>query len=318
MTSPFHQGELAVQARAGVAEQAKRVGRIIGDRLPEGADKFLAGLPILFRGGLDARGWVWASVLTGNPGFIRTNGDRGVVIKTDGQAGDPLVAGGDTIAPAGFLAIDLATRQRFRFNGRARQEGDELRIDVEQAYGNCPKYIQRREVVGRDDVWTCGDAVVDTTLSDDDLRLIRGADTFFIASHARDHGADVSHRGGTPGFVRVTAEGGVVFEDYPGNNMFQTLGNLAADPRAGLLFIDFDSGSTLQLTGKADTRWSEPSATNYNQTGRAVMFTPEAIVRTPGAFPWRWVLRDYSPYNPEEVRTGVALGSDGSGESGRA
>jgi uncharacterized protein len=38
--------------------------------------------------------------------------------------------------------------------------------------------------------------------------------------------------------------------------MFQTLGNLAVDPRVGLLFVDWDTGTTLQLTGRADIVWA--------------------------------------------------------------
>jgi predicted pyridoxine 5'-phosphate oxidase superfamily flavin-nucleotide-binding protein len=74
-------------------------------------------------------------------------------------------------------------------------------------------------------------------------RLIREADTFFIASSHRDGGADASHRGGNPGFVHVLNETKLIWPDYSGNGMFQTLGNLAIDPRAGLLFMDFESGA---------------------------------------------------------------------------
>ncbi len=306
MTNLYHEGELAVQARAGVSTQAQKVGRIIVPQLPQGADGFLATLPILFQGGVDAQGSVWASALTGDPGFIQTTDARTVELHANAAHSDPLnnntIPGGEPGTPraAGFLAIDMATRQRFRFNGNATRTGDSLTIKVDQAYGNCPKYIQRRDVTVHDTPPEPAPATTDSTLSAGDIDLIRRADTFFIASLAQDHGADVSHRGGTPGFVRVTAQGQITFKDYAGNNMFQTLGNLTSDPRAGLLFIDFNTGDTLQLSGRAQVNWATPSDDDYADTGRSVSFTPDRVVRTPQAIPHRWVLKDYSPFNPDE------------------
>ncbi len=300
MSSPFHEGELAVQERAGVSEQAQKVGRIIHAHLPDGAGGFLANLPILFRGGLDHDGDVWASALTGNPGFISAQDARTVTVDANPLPDDPLAVSSPAEAPAGFLAINLANRQRFRFNGRASRRDETLYIQIDQAYGNCPKYIQRREVVVHDRFPDVAPASTDTALSNADIQLIRRADTFFIATHAKDRGVDVSHRGGVPGFVRVARGGSLTFNDYPGNNMFQTLGNLATDPRAGLLFIDFDTGDTLQLTGRAETHWTSGSTAEFNQTGRSVTFAPQKIIRTPHAVPLRWVLKEYSPYNPEE------------------
>jgi len=297
----YHEGELAVQARAGVSGQAQKVGRIITDRLPDGADGFLANLPILFQGTADRVGDVWASAITGTPGFIRAHDPFAVEIQTDPGSADRLAAVQSPDGPAGYLAVDLGTRQRFRFNGEATLGEDSVRVKVEQAYGNCPKYIQLREVT----VHSSPDRIVDppttgTVLADEDIELIRRADTFFIASVAQGHGADVSHRGGQPGFVRVGPGGEIVFKDYQGNNMFQTLGNLTADPRAGLLFIDFQTGTTLQLSGRAAVDWARIDPGNLADTGRSVTFTPGRVVRTEQAVPLRWVLRAYSPYNPEE------------------
>lgn len=303
MREVFHEGEQAVQARAGVSRQAQQVGRMISSGLPDGADRYLGGLPILFRGSADRAGDLWASALTGDPGFIRMAGPTTVEISTQTEAVVPLPVIDLTDGPAGFLAIDLATRQRFRFNGDATTADRLLRVEVEQAYGNCPKYIQLREVTvhgsqPRDTAWP--NATSDTTLSGDDIALIRRADTLFIASAAGGHGADVSHRGGQPGFVRVTADGEICFKDYAGNNMFQTLGNLAVDPRAGLLFIDFETGSTLQLTGDATVDWASEPSEEVTDTGRTLRFSPKRVVRVPHAIPLMWVLKAYSPYNPDE------------------
>lgn len=300
-TQVFHEGELAVQYRAGVSAVAQKVGRIIAPQLPDGADGFLANLPILFRGGMDQDGHVWASALTGDPGFIRVIGPQSVEINALPQPHDPLTQQPDG-SPAGFLAIYLATRQRFRFNGTATRTDGLVRVRVEQAYGNCPKYIQQREVTAHDAPPAPPEAispVIGTSLTEEDAGLISRADTFFIASTADNHGADVSHRGGPPGFARVSADGTLSFDDYPGNNMFQTLGNLTTDPRAGLLFLDFETGTTLQLTGRATIDWLPPKPGDRFETGRSVTFTPTRTVRIPQTLTLRWVLRAYSPFNPD-------------------
>jgi hypothetical protein len=73
--------------------------------------------------------------------------------------------------------------------------------------------------------------------------------------------------------------------------MFLTLGNLTADPRAGLLFLDWETGATLQLSGTARTEFG-PDGT------RTSRFTVEAVVETPGASPLSWSPPEYSPANP--------------------
>jgi predicted pyridoxine 5'-phosphate oxidase superfamily flavin-nucleotide-binding protein len=111
-------------------------------------------------------------------------------------------------------------------------------------------------------------------------------------------GLDCSHRGGNPGFVRATGPDTITFPDYAGNNMFQTLGNLELDSRAGLLFIDFETGSTLQLTGRATVHWDKERLTSWPGAQRVIEFQLERIQETAQALPLRWRLLDYSPFNP--------------------
>lgn len=72
--------------------------------------------------------------------------------------------------------------------------------------------------------------------------------------------------------------------------MFLTLGNLEADGRAGLLFLDWRTGTTLQLSGFAHTE--------YGPEGRAVRFRLDAVAETRDASPLRWSAPEYSPSNP--------------------
>jgi predicted pyridoxine 5'-phosphate oxidase superfamily flavin-nucleotide-binding protein len=275
----FHEGELAVQRRAGVGAQAARLSPMLAPPdLNGGASRFLGERDIAFMTARDRDYRLWTSPLIGAPGFLEGEGAT-LRIHATPSATDPLIevpAG----QPVGLLAIDFASRRRMRVNGTLTVVGGgELEIAADQAFGNCPQYIQQRRL-DHGERAVAGDAAMrsSTTLTPEQTRLIEHADTFVLGTIHPERGADASHRGGTPGFVRV--EGGELWwPDYPGNNMFNSLGNLAADGTAALLFIDFTSGATLHLSGVASIDWIDPgSAGDDGGTGRRIRLTPRHIV----------------------------------------
>jgi hypothetical protein len=136
-------------------------------------------------------------------------------------------------------------------------------------------------------------------LSESQQQQISRADTFFIATDNPDRGADVSHKGGNPGFVRVVDPQRIAFPDYNGNSMFNTLGNLTVNPHAGLLFIDFDTGRTLQLSGRASIDWSPERIRNFAGAERVVDFELEQIIDSPAGFPLTAKFRQFSRNNPK-------------------
>src|SRR5207244_12843856 len=251
----FHEGERAVQARAGVAAEARGLGRGISSGIPPGAQPFLEAQRLAVLAGIDTAGRGWASLVTGNPGFITAPSLRRLRLAAGLSDADPLVDGLSSDRPLGLLVIDPERRRRLRVNGRViRADRTAIEIATEEVFGNCPKYIQARApeqgAHTRGAISRSG-----TTFTVEQRLAIERADTLFIASVHAARGADASHRGGQPGFVRVLDERRLRIPDYAGNNMFQTLGNIATDPRVGLLFVDFDTGTTLQLTGRARILW---------------------------------------------------------------
>jgi len=160
-------------------------------------------------------------------------------------------------------------------------------------YSNCPKYIQTRE-------WVKQAAHPGATpnvkraafISADQRRLIEGADTFFMASSHPESGVDASHRGGPPGFVRILKENLLAWPDFSGNKMFQTLGNISVNPNAGLLFIDFERGGTLQLTGQSRIIWEVDSAMKIAGAERMVEFQIKEAVEIADVTTLRWQLVD--------------------------
>ncbi|HEV2914847.1 MAG TPA: pyridoxamine 5'-phosphate oxidase family protein [Pyrinomonadaceae bacterium] len=304
MDSVYHAGEIEVQTRAGVRTQSERIGRSVHSRIPYPAHLFMMGQPMVIVSSVDGGGRVWASLLTGEPGFAAALDDSTVLIDARPVAGDPLSdnlsGGGAAAAAVGLLFIEPRTRRRMRLNGRAVMTAGGIRVRTSEVYTNCPKYIQAREwesiaseSVGEKHI------KVAASLADDQRDWITRADTFFIASYHPEGGGDASHRGGCPGFVRASVENKLLWPDYSGNQMFNTLGNIAAYKRAGLLFVDFEGGDTLQLTGEARVVWDEERAAEFEGAERLVELQVEQAIETTNASPLRWRFLEYSPFNPD-------------------
>jgi uncharacterized protein len=306
--SPFHAGEQALQARAGVRDRIERVGRkIIRDFMPEQHRAFFAELPLLVIGALDGRDHPWASILTGPAGFISSPNSRTLRIEARPGEGDPLAESLVAGAPVGLLGIQLETRRRNRVNGKVVKTDDRgFTLRVDQSFGNCPQYIQARKPVIEEKPAAPQSVHVERRLlSANAAALVRQADTFFIATAsaaAREddpvEGVDVSHRGGKPGFVRLTEERGrtvLTAPDFPGNSQFNTFGNLALNPRAGIVFIDFASGDLLSLTGEAEVLWEGPELAAFNGAERLLQFRVAEGVWIRNAVPLCWSAPEQAP-----------------------
>jgi predicted pyridoxine 5'-phosphate oxidase superfamily flavin-nucleotide-binding protein len=287
----WHDGELAVQRRAGV-ENPERLRTGVRDELPPHFIAFLAAQRFLVVSSVDVTRLLWCTMVPGWPGFAQARSPRQVVVEA--RAFDGSVLRHLRIDPRiGVLAFDPSTRRRIRVNGTASIDSRHVVIDVEETFGNCQQYIQKRPAAGPEA--GAPEAVASgSTLSATQQEWIARADTCFLGSLHPVAGPDASHRGGRPGFIEVLDEHTLRFQDYPGNNMFQTLGNLSAHPIAAMLFVDFESGATLQLTGEADVLWDGDAAL----TGRAVRFRLRNSVEKRSSAPWRWPVLEYSPVNP--------------------
>jgi predicted pyridoxine 5'-phosphate oxidase superfamily flavin-nucleotide-binding protein len=107
--------------------------------------------------------------------------------------------------------------------------------------------------------------LVHETIDDGDRAFIEARDMFFLAT-ADEYGfPQCSYKGGDPGFVRVVDERTIAFPSYDGNGMYLSLGNLLANPRVGLLFIDFDGQKRLRLNGVASIDPVDPLLEEYER-----------------------------------------------------
>ena len=293
----YHEGEIAVQSRAGVRAMAERIGRGIHAAMPPVAQDFLSQQTLAAAASVDANGVVWASLLTGAPGFLNPLDEQTLHIIALPAADDPLSQNLVANPRIGLVVIDFASRSRVRVNGSAVLQTDGICVQVEQAYANCPKYIQARTHQPASHLDQPA-AILTACLSPSQSAFIAQADTFFIASYHPDGGADASHRGGNPGFIHVVNEGLLEFPDYSGNKMFNTLGNLTAYPHAGLLFLDFDRSVTLQLTGQTEIVWDSDRLVAFPGAERIIVFHIAQVIEHPDALPFHFQLRQYSPHNP--------------------
>lgn len=277
--SGFHEGETATQRRAGVEAEAKRLeGMLDSPGLSHGAARFLASQRFAALTGRDHDGVLWVSPVTAPPGFLRGRDDL-LHVATSPREGDPLhqLPAGQQI---GLIAIDFATRRRLRVNGElVGSDLAGLTIRVDQSYGNCPKYIHHHAI---DTATLAAPAPLRArraTLDPSDQAMIARSDTFFLGTTHPTRGSDASHRGGPPGFVRVDATDQLWWPDFPGNNMFNSYGNLAVDDEAALLFLDFETGASLHVAGTARVRWTTPGAPGDDGgVGRNVAFSVGAVV----------------------------------------
>jgi predicted pyridoxine 5'-phosphate oxidase superfamily flavin-nucleotide-binding protein len=295
----FHEGEREVQRRAGVAAEARDLGRGITRAIPAGARPFLEAQRIAVLAGVDEGRRVWASLLIGAPGFITSPIGHTLRMEARTPPQDPIRGCLTSGSPVGVLVFDPERRRRLRLNGRVAEVGDgALEVRVEEVFGNCPKYIQARAPDPEPLDGGAGTGRRGTALTGAQKLWIERADTFFVASVHGETGADASHRGGQPGFVRVVDERRLRFPDYAGNNMFQTLGNISKDPRVGLLFVDFDSGATLQLTARASILWDRRNFSDLAGAERAVEVEIDELVEIDHRIASGWRLLGYSPFNP--------------------
>lgn len=306
----FHDGEITLQRSIGMAERIAQVGaKVVRDFMPEQHRDFYARLPFIVAATVDNADDVWPTILTAQPGFLGSPSPKSLTINAKPNPADPAATGAQVNAAIGLLGIELHTRRRNRLNGIiVRETEGALEIEVGHAFGNCPQYIQLRDFEFVDEGQEPASKRMKETreLTDEARAIISGADTFFVASYVdrdQERQVDASHRGGKAGFVRIGEDGLLTIPDFSGNFHFNTLGNFLVNARAGLLFIDFETGDILQLTGTAQVITDSPEIAAFEGAERIWTFRPRRVVLRRGASPLRWKMRE-NAFSSKSLRTG--------------
>ncbi|TVY38279.1 Flavohemoprotein [Lachnellula subtilissima] len=292
--------------------------------LTPNATNTLMRSPLIALGTLDSKGRPWTTLWGGEAGFSRPIAQSIIGIKTTvDRIYDPLVkillggkADGEVVQENGTgrmvsgLAINLETRRRVKLYGRmvvgtisATEEGIgeiQLVVKIEQSLGNCPKYLNQKKIVPR--LPQPELISISFPLPQAAVDLITKADLFFISSSNHESDMDTNHRGGPPGFVRVLSndEDGLtlIYPEYSGNRLYQTLGNLNTTPQAGVIFSDFDTGDVLYMTGTTEVLIGKAATDLISHTNLAVKIKVEAARFVSDGLAFRGQQEEYSPYNP--------------------
>lgn len=288
METVFHPGEKAIHDLLGISDEAHQLEGMIKGRLAPAAMRMLPAFGFALATSIDSSGNVWTSFLTGPAGFLSVVSDEIISLSTISDTKFLNNIKGNR--EVGLLFINFEARVRVRVNGTGVIDDDGgLVLTVRQSYFNCPKYIQARKFEFTHQNHTDGEHG-EASLDDSHIRIIREADTFFISTYAAEQGADCSHRGGSPGFMEVLDHQTIQWRDYPGNNLYNTIGNLHVNPHCGLLVIDFATNRILQMTGTA-------RFVVKDQDSRFVVFTLRSMNDISDATPFSWKFLSYSQFN---------------------
>ena len=312
--SHFHAGEQEIQSRLGVRDKMERFSKqVIASFMPEQHRDFYQHLSFILLGHADKNDWPWATMLCSTTeadeaGFITSENNKKLTINSKPIAGEPFAAmlqDKTDNTRIGLLGIELSTRRRNRMAGHITQiNNTAIEIEVDQAFGNCPQYIQTRELIKIDKALQKESEMNAITEFDTETKqFIQNSDTFFVASYVKpdndnaniNEGVDVSHRGGRPGFIRVDDNHTLTIPDYTGNFHFNTLGNFLITPKAGLLFPDFETGHLLTLTGTVEILWDSDDTKFFEGAERLWQFKIDHGYWIKNALPLRWKLDRYSP-----------------------
>ena len=111
-----------------------------------------------------------------------------------------------------------------------------------------------------------------------------------------------NHRGGPSGFLRVQKNDSsgviLVYPEYSGNRLYQTLGNLYLDPRVGIVIPDFDTGDVLYMTGTTKILFGKDAAMTLPRSNLAVQIRVDAARYVQNGLAFRGSPGERSPYNP--------------------
>ncbi|KAF5669012.1 FAD-binding protein [Fusarium heterosporum] len=321
-TSEWHEGELAMQQQLKVPKRGNPtfpgLAAHYGVRVMQS--------PLVALGTLDSEGRPWTTIWGGEPGFARPMAEGVLAFNSsvdtrhdpvfralwDGISDEGVQQGainrpngGDGKGMAG-LSIDLETRDRVKLVGKmiagaTVDEGKtvQMAMAVTESLGNCPKYLNKKNIIPN----TMKPELVSDKLPlpQEALDLIAAADMFFLSS-TNGLTMDTNHRGGSPGFIRVINNQGngleLIYPEFSGNRLYQTLGNVKVNPLVGLIIPDYNSADALYLTGSASILAGEEASAHLARTKLAVKISISAAKFVKSGLPFRGSKGEYSPYNP--------------------
>ncbi|KAK2745109.1 hypothetical protein FQN57_004016 [Myotisia sp. PD_48] len=343
----WHRGEEKMHKLMGASHD----GNPTAPYLSPGAASLIQRCPLLVLGTLDKDGLPWTTVWGGQAGFAGPIAQSVIGINVAiGGAFDPVaetLLGGEKIGQIvkeedgkgrlmSGLPVDFENRKRVKLMGRMvagtmrgndteNNDGNvsktghshiQLAMQIDSSMGNCPKYLNKRHIIPN----TPQPKLISDSpqLPQQAIDLLSRIDTLFVSSSHEQRSMDSNLRGGPPGFIRVLSNNPtgavIVYPEYSGNRLYQTIGNLQTTPFAGYAFPDFDTGDILFATGKTEVLVGKEAADLLPRSNLAVKVTITAARYVEDGLTFRGEPGEPSPYNPpvrylvsEKVTPGTRL-----------
>jgi predicted pyridoxine 5'-phosphate oxidase superfamily flavin-nucleotide-binding protein len=251
MNEVFHEGEYRLQELMGVRQSSDALASMVKDTIPQIAKDFLINLKFCVITLSKQEDDLTSAVIYDMDSFISIIGDKAIDISLRNSSFIDTDYFKENEFSIGFLGLDFEKAMRIRINGLAKINNNTLRIFVNEVYSNCPKYIIRRIYKSNLKEKLIQNVQNYPKLTTEIMDMISQVDTFFLSSLHKDKGADISHRGGNKGFLKVISSNEIQFDDKPGNNLYNTLGNIYTNSIVNILLIDFENNNTYLILARA-------------------------------------------------------------------
>lgn len=298
------------QRRTGLKDEFEARGQAMTTpTVPADMASQIAELDSTLLARLDGQGFPTCEALVGDRGLWTLAAPDRLVLKATALDGRVLAAG----EPVALLAFVGQNRlRRLRVAGVVAGTGPrEMTVLVRQVLTKSGRYVHHRVRANVRREQPAGNQLSCDWLDhlDDTMRAVSSdAETLFVATRhaepctAHQHGLDVSHRGGLPGFVVALDEHTLLWPELPGIGHLSTLENLTLDGRCGLLLLAAGHNAAVRLSGRAEVLWRDAETRRLTGCDRAVRFRVERACLVPDQYGSAWVLRHYSPDLADEPR----------------
>ncbi|OQR91345.1 hypothetical protein THRCLA_09027 [Thraustotheca clavata] len=317
-----HDGELYVKQRRHVPNEILKMSLPISTVMPMQHSTFFANLSYFAIGTTDQFGRPWATIVTGHknslPVYAKSNTKLDIASALPQD--DPFAQSISAFAGPGELwaglGVDFTNRRRNKVAGKitgANYSNGNLTMELitNENMGNCPKYITHRDLIYEERV---PETIANTylnysdspcVLSAEEIQIVHRASTIFFVSRNFNDDELVSdlglnHRGGAPGFCRVTQDGAsIILPDYSGNRFYQSLGNVQIDGYAGMVIPCFVTGDMLYVTGIAQNLYDDEADSIMPRTSLVTQLHIKAKVYIKNGLSLKLQgPESFSPYNP--------------------
>lgn len=144
--------------------------------------------------------------------------------------------------------------------------------------------------------------IVSSEIADDHRNFIESRDMFFLTTIDHRGYPTCSYKGGNPGLVQVLDRKTLAFPSYNGNGMFLSMGNITANDKIGMLFIDFETPHRLRVHGTATADRRDPLMAELPGAELVVRVTITEIFVNCPRYIHRYQRIDTSKYVPQAGR----------------